>query len=98
LSRLEKNRKIQIEKAIIIGSTARGDFLANSDIDLIIISPDFSNVEFFDRLRLLRKEWKNLKVELEVIGYTPKEFKEAMMMNTAIREAVKEGIQIKIRK
>jgi hypothetical protein len=33
-----------------------------------------------------------------VIGYTPKEFKEAMMMNTAIREAVKEGIQIKIRK
>lgn len=39
----------------MIGSWARGDWLVDSDVDLVIISPDFRGVPRLKRLELLAK-------------------------------------------
>lgn len=67
--------QITVERAILYGSSARGQAHAESDIDLAVLSPDFASLDRFSRLRLLlRAAWKAETDWIEPIGYTPQEF------------------------
>ncbi|MCG2735737.1 MAG: nucleotidyltransferase domain-containing protein, partial [Candidatus Methanoperedenaceae archaeon] len=41
---------IRVEKVIVFGSRARGDYLVDSDVDLIMVSRDFEGVPFYERM------------------------------------------------
>ena len=88
------NKKFKIEKAILFGSRARDDWLLNSDVDLILISKDFENLKFRERMAQVIGEWDEY-VDLEVICYTPKEFDVLKKRIGLVKEAAKEGVEIK---
>jgi len=67
--------KIRIAKAILYGSYARGNPSSHSDIDLIVVSSDLARFRPLERQEMLARLTMNIDAPLEVIGYTPKEFR-----------------------
>ncbi|MBI2134102.1 nucleotidyltransferase domain-containing protein [Candidatus Woesearchaeota archaeon] len=92
---LKKVRKdYSIEKAIFFGSRARGDFMKNSDFDIILVSPDFNGTFFSARIAALYTYWDFWPLEIEPLCYTPEEFKKKSKEIGIVRTAVKEGVVI----
>ena len=50
-------RSITVNKAILTGSWATGRYLEDSDVDLIIVSDDFSKMPISERLSYLQRKW-----------------------------------------
>ncbi len=90
------SKRIKIEKAILFGSWARGDNLQDSDIDLIVISPDFKLMSLEERLTLLERLWKFKKYgrSIEAFGYTEEEFKKLKRYSLTIQDALRDGIVV----
>ncbi len=65
-----------------------------SDIDLIIVSSKFKRLNFFKRGARMYDYW-NLDYPVDFLCYTPEEFNKLKKQITIVREAVKEGIEIK---
>lgn len=87
------NKRFRVNKFILFGSRARGDFFSDSDLDLIIVSKDFSDLSFRDRVIEVQKLWSG-NVELEVLCYTPEEFNKKKNRQGLVREANKEGVAL----
>ncbi len=47
------SRTIAVDSVFLFGSFARGDVKKDSDIDLVVLSPDFRTMNFIERLELL---------------------------------------------
>ncbi len=82
---------ITVRQAILTGSRATGSYLEDSDVDLIIVSDDFSKMPLPERLKYLQKQWKS-RIPLEAFGYTVNEFQQLQRKSTYVREAVRTGI------
>lgn len=63
-------KKFRIKKAIVFGSRARGDHRPSSDLDIVLVSPDFSALPFIDRPAEVLRYWDG-KFDLEPLSYTP---------------------------
>ena len=72
-----KQQNIRITKIILYGSYAKGHPKPYSDIDLVIISPDLARFSPLKRQEFLAELTMNIDAPLEVIGYTPEEFKKS---------------------
>jgi predicted nucleotidyltransferase len=72
-----KRHNIHTAKVILYGSYAKGRPNPYSDIDLIVVSPDLAKFSPLKRQKLLAQLTMGIDAPLEVIGYTPKEFKKA---------------------
>ena len=72
-----KKHNIHITKMILYGSYANGHPKPFSDIDLIVISPDFARFVPLRRQEILAQLTMNIDAPLEVIGYTPQEFRKS---------------------
>jgi len=85
--------KINVKKVILFGSAARGKMHRDSDIDLIILSPDFKKMEFMERLILLSRLREGMKksAPMDIFGYTPEEFEKLSKESVVLKEAKKEG-------
>lgn len=57
---------------VLFGSFAKGEINEGSDVDIIVIA-DFQE-SFLDRIKLLLDLNAAVKLPLEPVGYTPKEF------------------------
>ncbi|MEM1646696.1 MAG: nucleotidyltransferase domain-containing protein [Ignisphaera sp.] len=64
-------KEINVKDVYVVGSRARGDYLDVSDIDLVIISPDFKGLRYIDRLEKLAKY---LRARVEFFAFTPEEW------------------------
>lgn len=61
------------ESVFLYGSQATGRAVADSDVDLVVISQDLDRFDPIERLEFLsRMAWK-IDAPLEVLGYTPDE-------------------------
>lgn len=85
--------EIRVREAILTGSWAKGSYLEDSDVDLLIVSDDFSRMSLPERLVYLQKAWRN-KLPLEAFGYTTREFQALRKNSTYVRDAVRYGIRI----
>jgi predicted nucleotidyltransferase len=92
INRLKENG-ISVESVFFFGSRARGDYLEDSDIDLLIVSPNFKNMDIFRRLILLNKIW-DYPIPAEITGYTKEEINRLKKSSGYIKEALKEGIKL----
>ena len=63
ISELEK-RGVKVVEAYLFGSWARGDWLVDSDVDVVVVSPDFRGVPWLKRLELLAKVEASLDLPL----------------------------------
>ncbi len=86
--------KYRITQAIFFGSRARGDHLADSDYDIVLVSPDFQGVFFSQRSALMYDFWKHWPLEIEPLCYTPEEFETKRQQIGIIGEAIREGVSL----
>jgi len=70
-----KNFNINSQKIILYGSYAKGNPRENSDIDLIVISDDFKDMNLRERLEILGIATGRVFEPIEALGYTSKEGK-----------------------
>ncbi len=72
---------IHVDSIAIFGSALSGELGKDSDIDIIIISSDFENLDLFERARLTMKPetetLKKFKVPMDVINLSPEEYNES---------------------
>ncbi|HLD59251.1 MAG TPA: nucleotidyltransferase domain-containing protein [archaeon] len=88
------SKLIKIEKIILFGSRAKGNFSEESDFDLMVVSNNFAKKPFYKRPIELYSKWK-LDYPLELICYTEEELKQKLKnpYSTA-SQAIKTGISI----
>lgn len=71
-------RHVRIERVLLYGSYAYGTPRGESDIDLAIVSPDFSKMGRLERLELLeRLAWVAKTHKIEPVGFTDEELRDA---------------------
>lgn len=87
------NKDFSINKMYFFGSRAKGKPHKYSDIDLLIVSPNFRKLNFFKRGAKMYDYW-NLGMPVDFLCYTPEEFNKLKKQITIVREAVEEGIEI----
>ena len=80
--------RMDIQKAILFGSLARGDVTVFSDIDLIIVQE--TNARFLDRLEPFYTQL-DLGIDMDILVYTPDEMADLATWNPLVRRALKEG-------
>ncbi len=81
------------ESILLYGSYARGNAREDSDIDVIIVSEDFKNMNLRERLELLGLAAGRVFEPIEALGYTPNEL-EANRKGTFLEEALKVSSRI----
>ena len=91
------SRKIPVEGVLLFGSFAYGNPTKHSDVDLVIISPDFKKMEFWDRVGWLsqQRDKTSMQAAMDVIGYTPEEFAHAHEWSAIMAKAKKDGMWLK---
>ncbi len=82
--------KIAVEQAYLYGSFARGDFHQDSDIDIIIVSPEFTKSRFEDSLTIAKMRY-DIDLRISALAYNPTDF---IMDYTIPNEAMTHGIRI----
>ena len=89
-SELGKDR-VRVTKMLLYGSYARGKARSYSDIDIVVISPDLKRFSPLKRQEYLAVKTMCVDAPLEVIGYTPEEFRKSS--NTIFGQILRETAQ-----
>ncbi|HZX45512.1 MAG TPA: nucleotidyltransferase domain-containing protein [Candidatus Nanoarchaeia archaeon] len=85
--------KMEIDKLIFFGSTAAGKPKKWSDIDLIIVSKAFEQKKSYMRAKGLR-DLSGFNYPMDILCYTPSEFKKLSQRPSIVKDALKQGIAI----
>ena len=83
-------RRISPSKLILFGSRAKGEALADSDYDIIVVSEKYRGVPFTDRMTELYRLW-NMATDVDFLCYTPEEFEIKKRQIGIVREATRHG-------
>jgi len=84
---------INPQKIIVFGSYANGKPREDSDIDLLVISEDFNNLNLRERLEILGLAAGRVFEPIEALGYTPEEVKNADSVSI-LSEALTSGVTL----
>jgi uncharacterized protein len=84
---------IRVERALLFGSYARGAEREGSDIDVLIVSPDFSALNTRERLEYLGTAAARLWQPIEALACTPDELAHAEPA-TLLEEIVRTGVRV----
>lgn len=79
------------ESTILFGSRARGDYLEESDYDIMIVAKSFRGIHFLERMELVYELWDD-KRRLDVVCYTPEELEVKREQIGTARQACDEGV------
>ena len=81
-----KENGLNISKIILFGSQSTGKATIESDVDILIISPDFKNKDVFERATLTKEAEintvKKFMLPLDVITLTSDEFESGKSLVT----------------
>jgi predicted nucleotidyltransferase len=86
-------QQMSVNQLILFGSRARGDNFVTSDFDFVLVSNDFAGVPFVKRASQLYELWHSTR-DLEVLCYTPDEWRKLRDRRGILLNARKEGILI----
>ncbi|NUO09907.1 MAG: nucleotidyltransferase domain-containing protein [Candidatus Brocadia sp.] len=84
------NSRLHLERAILFGSYATGAANKWSDIDIALVSKDFTGIGFYDRQRVNPFLIK-VDSRIEPHPFKPEDFTED---NPMVKEILKQGIEI----
>ncbi|MBI3385263.1 nucleotidyltransferase domain-containing protein [Candidatus Gottesmanbacteria bacterium] len=74
--------KIVVDRAYLIGSWAKNQAKKDSDVDLLILSHAFSNLDQDERLRILYRQTAGIDFDLHIHAVTPEELKNASRLTS----------------
>lgn len=84
-------REIPVDKAVLFGSYARGNFDSGSDIDIAIFSDYFQGKRRVDNIAFLLSRAVDIDLDLEPLAFTNEEYLERIGL---VDEIIKTGIEI----
>ena len=84
-----------VTSLLLFGSRARGDNLLTSDVDALLVSPGFEDVNFHKRIRDVAVHWDE-DLQLEPVCLTPRELEERRGEHGIIKRILEEGREIPI--
>jgi len=64
---------VRVQQVFLYGSQARNTAHEDSDIDIIIVSENFTGKQLLERLRILGWARRNVPESVEAYGFTPEE-------------------------
>lgn len=70
-------KDIKVKEVILFGSYVKGNITPASDIDLIVVSPDFRRKDEMEAIQYLFRQAAKVNSLLEPIPATPEEIKKA---------------------
>lgn len=91
LPRLRRRYRPQL--VLAFGSRARGEGLAESDLDLLIVSESFRGVSFLERASMLLADL-DLPFATDLLCYTPEEFARKRREHGIVSLALEEGLPL----
>jgi predicted nucleotidyltransferase len=75
---------IHVDSIALFGSALTGNMDKDSDIDLIIISSDFTNLDLFERTKMTMKPetetMRKFKIPMDIINLSPDEYNDSNLM------------------
>ncbi len=77
----------------LFGSYAKGTWIEDSDIDLVVISRHFNEMSMERRIRILRN-MASKKHPFQILAYTPDEFQKLLEKSIALQDAREYWIKI----
>ncbi len=83
-----ERRGYKVLKLILFGSYASGMQHQGSDIDVVVISDDFKNLGYWERIDILSQAIYEVFEPIEAVGYTSEEW---AAENTAVYDYAKNG-------
>ena len=85
-------QKIPVEKVVLFGSYARGNYTEDSDVDLAVFSSAFNNMtRVEDGLTFLLMQALDYQIDIQPQPYTMKDYIERTGL---VDEIIKTGIEI----
>lgn len=90
LNKIKNHYKARV---VLFGSRARGDFFNESDVDILIISDKFRDMNMIKRMEDVQMYWNGDSL-LESFCYTPEEFDKFKDRIGIIKKAIEEGIEV----
>lgn len=69
-----ESQGIRISKLILFGSYAKGNFHEGSDIDIVVLSDDFTGKDYWQRIDLLSNAIYEVFEPIEAVAMTPEEW------------------------
>lgn len=84
-------QQIPVEKVVLFGSYAKGNYTKDSDVDLAVFSPVFDNMTRVDGLTFLLMQALGYKIDIQPQPYTMKDYVEHIGL---VDEILKTGIEI----
>lgn len=91
--RVLKTLGVESERIILYGSFAKGTQREDSDIDVLLISKDFENLNLRERLEVLGIAAARIRKPIEARGYTPQEIEKAQDASL-LREILEVGVSV----
>ncbi|MEM2912987.1 MAG: nucleotidyltransferase domain-containing protein [Candidatus Bathyarchaeia archaeon] len=85
-------KEIGDAEVYLFGSYARGDWVEDSDIDLVVISSRFRGMHMCDRMSMLRKLAPDTHA-FEILAYTPEE-SEVIKHSVVVGDAIEYWIKL----
>ncbi len=93
----KKLREVYGEAEVYLyGSFAKGTWLEDSDVDIVVISPSFRDQPFSDRVNEVRK-LASPDIALEILAYTPDELERVKRRSIVIQDAAEYWRKIEVR-
>lgn len=86
-------KQIPIERAILFGSYAKGNYNEDSDIDIAIFSKYFASLEGLAAFKFLFMETLDYGIDLQPLAFTPDDYEKPVGV---IEEIIETGIEIKV--
>jgi predicted nucleotidyltransferase len=86
-------RRYQPDLVLVFGSRVRGEALAESDLDLLVVSERFRGISFLERASGLLAELEP-PFSVDVLCYTPEEFARKRRELGIVSLALKEGMAL----
>ncbi len=69
-----KKKGIEVEKIVLYGSWANGTHNEWSDVDLVVISRDFEDKDYWTRIEILSEAIYEVFKPIEAVAFTPQEW------------------------
>lgn len=83
--------EIRLDQIIVYGSYARGEAGKRSDIDLVLVSPDWEDVDYYARPEAFLLDWpRDELLTPDIIPLTPEEFARRSQSETDIVQTAAE--------
>ncbi len=69
-----ESKGIKTDKIILFGSYSNGGYREDSDIDIVVISRDFNNKNYWERIDILSNAIYQVLEPIEASAFTPDEW------------------------